>query len=71
MLHALLADRDVRRDPFVVDEPAEELTGSVGGVGSKPLRLQREAPLGAMSSIIEMVRYGSKADLTASRLCVR
>ena len=43
---ALLPDRDMRRDPFVVDQPAEELTGSVGGIGGKPLGLQREAPLG-------------------------
>jgi hypothetical protein len=43
---ALLPDQDVRCDPFVVDEPAEELTGAVGGVGGKPLGPRRKAPLG-------------------------
>ena len=40
---ALLPDRDVRCDLFVVDEPAEELTRPVGGVGGKPLGPQSEA----------------------------
>src|ERR687892_26596 len=43
---ALLPDRDVRCDPFVLDQPAEELTGSVGGVGGEPLGPQGEALLG-------------------------
>ena len=40
---ALVPHRDMRCDLFVVDEPVEELTGPVGGVGGKLLGPQREA----------------------------
>ena len=45
---ALVPHGNVRRDPLLLDEPAEELAGAVGRIGDQPLRLQIEAPCGSI-----------------------
>ncbi len=45
---AHLPNRDVRRDLLLLDQPAQELASAIRRVGREPLRLQIEAPLGAI-----------------------
>jgi len=59
----LAAGADVVAMPLI---PDEELAGSVSGVGGKPLRPQREAPLGPVDHGLD----GSHLVIGSGRSCL-